>query len=233
MAYVNSIYFTLKAIHIFNHYKKYLNYDMVNNYKICQIVCNEIIKSAKINFVVEGKENISLEEPFIVASNHVGFFDIAALCSSIDKPMPFAAAKELMNNRIINKYIESIHSVLIDRKTKDISIMKEQLESMESAISTTGLLLFPEGECSYGEEDIKEFKKGGFIAAKKNDSLIVPTYIDYKNMKRIGRLIVPKDEVRVIFDKPFKPSELQDKRINAQELAKITRKKVLDLRNRN
>lgn len=233
MAYVNSLYFTLNSIRIFNHYKKYLNDDMNNNYRICQILSEDIIRSAKINYIVEGKDNVSLDEPFLVASNHVGFFDIAALCCAVDKPMPFAAAKELMENKIINKYIESIHSVLIDRETEDVKAMKDQLELMEKAISTTGLLLFPEGECSYGEGDIKEFKKGGFISARKNDISIVPTYIDYKKFKRIGRLIVPQEEVKVIFDKPFKPSDLSEKRKSALELAQITRKKVLDLRNTN
>ena len=232
MAYVNSLYFTLNAINIFNHYKKNLVHnDPVHDYRVSQVVSNEIIDSARIDFEVEGKENVDVEEPILVTSNHVGFFDIAVLCSSIEKPLPFAAAKELMDNKIINQYIEGIGSVLIDRNTEDLKIMKKQLEDMEKAISTRGLILFPEGECSYGEGDIKEFKKGGFIAAKKHDTLIVPTYIDYKDFKRIGRLIVPKKGVKVIFGESFKPSEITDKKMSAQELANYTRKKVLDLRN--
>ncbi|MBO5529893.1 MAG: 1-acyl-sn-glycerol-3-phosphate acyltransferase [Bacilli bacterium] len=232
MAYVNSLYFTLNAINIFNHYKKNLVHnDPIHDYKVSQNVSEDIIKSAKIDFEIQGKENVESSDPILVTSNHVGFFDIAALCYSIDKPLPFAAAKELIDNRIINQYIEAIGSVLIDRKTEDLKIMKKQLEDMEKAISTRGLILFPEGECSYGEGDIKEFKKGGFIAAKKHDTLIVPTYIDYKDFKRIGRLIVPKKGVKVIFGESFKPSEITDKKMSAQELANYTRKKVLDLRN--
>lgn len=232
MAYVNSLYFTLNAINTFNRFKKYLFHnDPVHDYRVSQVVSNEIIDSARIDFEVEGKENVDVEEPILVTSNHVGFFDIAVLCSSIEKPLPFAAAKELMDNKIINQYIEAIGSVLIDRNTEDLKIMKKQLEDMEKAISTRGLILFPEGECSYGEGDIKEFKKGGFIAAKKHDTLIVPTYIDYKDFKRIGRLIVPKKGVKVIFGESFKPSEITDKKMSAQELANYTRKKVLDLRN--
>lgn len=232
MAYVNSLYFTLNAINTFNRYKKNLVHnDPIHDYKVSQVVSNEIIDSAIIDFEIEGKENVDVEDPILVTSNHVGFFDIAVLCSSIEKPLPFAAAKELMDNKIINQYIEAIGSVLIDRNTEDLKIMKKQLEDMEKAISTRGLILFPEGECSYGEGDIKEFKKGGFIAAKKHDTLIVPTYIDYKDFKRIGRLIVPKKGVKVIFGESFKPSEITDKKMSAQELANYTRKKVLDLRN--
>lgn len=232
MAYVNSLYFTLNAIHTFNYYKEFLLLkDTEYNYRVSQTVSKDIIESAKINFVVEGKENVDVEEPILVTSNHVGFFDIAALCYSIDKPLPFAAAKELMDNEIINSYIRGIGSVLIDRSTEDLKEMKKQLEELEKTISTRGLILFPEGECSYGKGDIKEFKKGGFIAAKKHDVKIVPTYIHYEDFKRIGRLIVPKKEVKVVYDKPFKPSEITEEKMNAQELANYTRKKVLELRN--
>ncbi len=231
MAYVNSAYFVLKSIYYFNNNKKYLNDDFEHNYHICQMISKDIIDETKVDFKIYGKENVSSKEPILICSNHVAFFDIAALCYSIDKPLPFAAAKELMDNKIINKYIESINSVLIDRNTEDIKVMKKQLEDMEKAITETGLILFPEGECSYGEGEIKEFKKGGFIAAKKNDITIVPTYINYKDYKRYKNLLVPKDEVKVIFDKPFKASETNENIKSSEHLAKYTRNRVLSLKN--
>ena len=230
MAYVNSALFVAKSIEIFNYYRKFLGDDFFHNYRICQYLSEEIIDASKVDFKIEGAENVSSREPFLICSNHVAFFDIAALCYAINKPMPFAAAKELVKNPIISKYITSINSVLINRDKEDLKLMKKQLEEMENAISTTGLILFPEGECSYGTDEVKEFKKGGFIAAKKHDSLIVPTYIDYKDYKRFGRLIVPKDEVVVKFDKPFKASDITDKKMNAQSLANYTRDRVLTLK---
>ena len=230
MSYIRPIGVAISAINTFYKYKKYLSNDVASNYEVCQKLSTDIINSAKVDYKIEGIENVLEDEPVLVTSNHICFFDIAALAAAIDKPMPFAAAKELINNKIINDYIASINSVLIDRETEDLKIMKKQLEDMEKAISTTGLILFPEGECSYGEGDIKEFKKGGFIAAKKNDISIVPTYINYEALERIGRLVVPKGEVKVIFDKPFKASQLE-KKTNARELASIARKKVLELRN--
>ena len=230
MAYVNSALFVIESINAFDYYRKYLDDDFVNNYRMCQCVCDSIIESSKVDFEVEGEEYVSSKEPFLVCSNHFAFFDIAALCHAINKPMPFAAAKELTYNPIISKYIKSINSVLINRNTDDLKLMKKQLEYMETAIRETGLILFPEGECSYGKGDIKEFKKGGFIAAKKHDTLIVPTYIDYKDYKRFGRLIVPKDRVVVKFDKPFRASDIADKKMNAQSLANYTRDRVLTLK---
>ena len=231
MDYIRSLYLVLSSLHVFSSNKKLLNDDFENNFRVCQKVCNEIIKNSKVNYVVEGKDNLLEDEPMLIASNHVGFFDIAVLYSAMNSPMPFAAAKELMDNKVINDYIASINSVLIDRQTEDLKAMKAQLEAMEKAICSTGLILFPEGECSYGEGDIKDFKKGGFIAAYKNDISIVPTYINYEKIKRIGKLVTPIGEVKVIFDKPFKASNIEGKRVRANDLAKITRKKVLELKN--
>ena len=230
MAYVNSAWFVVESLNIFDYYRKYIDDDFINNYRICQHLSDAIIEASKVDFKVEGVENISSRDPFLICSNHVAFFDIAALCSAVNKPMPFAAAKELVKNPIISKYIKGINSVLINRDTEDLKLMKKQLEDMENAIKNTGLILFPEGECSYGKSDIKEFKKGGFIAAKKYDTLIVPTYIDYKDYKKYGRLIVPKDRVIVKFDKPFRASDITDKKMNAQNLANYTREKVLSLK---
>ena len=53
MAYVNSLYFTLNAINIFNRYKKNLVHnDSIHDYKVSQNVSEDIIKSAKIDFVL-------------------------------------------------------------------------------------------------------------------------------------------------------------------------------------
>ena len=231
MAYVNSACFVIDSIGIFNYYKKFLDTDFVHNYRICQHLSEAIIDASRVNFKVEGEENVISDEPILVCSNHVAFFDIAALCYGINKPLPFAAAKELVKNPIISKYITSIDSVLINRDTEDLKLMKKQLEDMENAIKNTGLILFPEGECSYGKGEIKDFKKGGFIAAKKHDTLIVPAYINYKDFKRFGKLVVPKKEVTVTFAEPFRASEITDKKINAQNLADYTRNKVLALKN--
>lgn len=182
MSYIKPLKLLYSGLYHFYLNKKYLNDDIHNNCNVCRKVSENIIKDSKVDYKVIGKENILQDEPILVVSNHICFYDIAALYVAVNKDMPFAAAKEL---------ILSINSVLIDRNTDDLKEMKKQLEAMEKAISTTGLILFPEGECSYGIGDIKEFKKGGFIAAKKNDISIVPTYINYEKISKLGRLIAP------------------------------------------
>ena len=210
--------------------EKRLNDDKENNYIVCQEVCKKLIESTNVEHMVIGKENIPKDEPILITSNHTSFYDIFLLVSIIDRYTTFAAAKELMKYPILNKYISSIDCVLIDRTTEDLKYMKEQLLKMENAIKSGGLILFPEGECSYFNGDIKEFKKGGFMAASKLDVKIVPTYINYTDIKKVGKWFIPTKEVQVKFGNSFIPSKISDKRINAKFLSEYTREKVLELK---
>ena len=210
--------------------EKLLNDDYENNYFLCQEACKNLVKNTGVNTIVSGVDNIPNEGSVLITSNHTSFYDIAAIVSVIDRYVSFASAKELMKYPILNKYISGINCVLIDRKTEDLKCMKEQLISMENAIKSGGLILFPEGECSYFKGDIKDFKKGGFIAASKHDIEIVPTYIKYGKMKHIGKWYIPTEDVEIIFGEGFIPSKKFGKKVNAKILSEYTKEKILELK---
>lgn len=230
---MNSITLLISLIIDLKKNEKKLNNDKENNYIVCQDACKNIVENSNVPIIVSGKENIPKDEQILIASNHTSFYDIFLLVSIIDRYITFAAAKELMKYPILNKYIKAIDCVLIDRSTEDLKYMKQQLISMENAIKSGGLILFPEGECSYFNDDIKDFKKGGFMAASKLDTKIIPTYIKYKNVKKIGKWYIPTDEVKIFFGDAFKPSEIQNKKVNAKILSEYTKEKVLQLKRSN
>ncbi len=220
----------IKVIIDFNKNKKYLNDDIDNNYKLCQRICKNVVESCNVPITIDGKENIPDNDSLLICSNHISFFDIFALVSCIDRTMPFAAAKELMKYPILKKYIQSINCVLIDRDTEDLKIMKKQLLDMEEAIKRGGLILFPEGECSYQSDEIKPFKKGGFMAASKLDTRILPVYIKMDRMKNVGKFYIPTDEIQISFGEAFYPSEIFGSKASAKKLSEYTRQKVLELK---
>ena len=226
---MNSINILISLINDFIKNEKYLTDDLENNYRICQEICRNVIYSCDIPLIISGKDNIPKNDSILITPNHTSFFDIFLLISCIDRYIPFAAARELMNYPILNKYIESIDCVLIDRYTKDLNIIKNQLQNIENAINNNGLILFPEGECSYNDE-INEFKKGGFMAASKLNTIIIPTYIDINRIKKIGKWCLPKDQVTITFGEPFKPKDVFKDRINSKKLSEYTRNKVLELK---
>lgn len=227
---MNSISILFSLINDFIKNEKNLNDDFNNNYKICQGICKRVVESCNVPVIINGSENIPDEGSLLICSNHTSFYDIFALVSCIDRSMSFAAAKELMKYPLLKKYIKAINCVLIDRKTEDLKAMKSQLQDMEEAIKNGGLILFPEGECSYLDDEIKPFKKGGFMAASKLDTTIVPTYIKMENMKKIGKWYIPTDEVEITFGEPFIPSEVFNGKASAKKVTEYTREKVLELR---
>lgn len=227
---MNSISMLLNLIYNLKINEKRLNENVENNYEVCQEACKKLIDSSRTSLITYGKDNIIKDGPILITSNHNSFYDIFALVSVIDRPMTFAAAKELMKYPVLNKYISALNCVLIDRNINDLKIMKQQLQAMEEKINSPGLILFPEGECSYATGNIKDFKKGGFIITNNTNIPIVPTYIKSDNMKKIGNWYVPSSDIKIIFGKPFIPNETFSKKISAKKLSEYTREKVLELK---
>ena len=227
---MNSIGILFSLINDFIKNEKNLNDDFDNNYRICRDICKHVVESCNVPVIVNGKENIPKDDSLLICSNHISFYDIFALVSCIDRSMSFAAAKELMKYPLLKKYITAINCVLIDRQTEEINVMKKQLQDMEDAIKRGGLILFPEGECSYLDDEIKPFKKGGFMAASKLDTKIIPTYIRTDKMKKMGKWYIPTDEVEITFGEPFIPSVVFDGKASAKKVSEYTREKVLELK---
>ena len=224
---IKSIRILIGLIFDLYHNKKYLNEDFDNNYKISSEVCKKTLERIKVNVNIIGSENIPLDVPLLLTPNHISFFDIILLLSVIDRPLPFAAAVELMSYPILRDYISALKCVLIDRDTNNMNTMREQLEGIQNAIKSTGLIVFPEGECSYNQE-IYDFKKGAFLRLK--DTSIVPTYINTPTIKQIGKWTIPTDDIDIVFGKPFIVSEIFPGRVKADVVAEYTKSKVLELK---
>ena len=158
MSKIKSTGVLLSLVYNLIRYKRRLNDDLNNNYEVCKTISENIIKKTKVDFEVIGKDNIPKEGPTLITSNHRSFFDILSLIHSIDRPMSFAAAQELLKYPLVAKYINGIECVLIDKSINSLKAMREQLKNIEDVIDKNGLVLFPEGECSYYDTEIKEFK---------------------------------------------------------------------------
>lgn len=210
--------------------KRKLSDDIDNNYKICRDISKSIIEKSGVEFLVSGVNNIPDNGSVLIASNHRSFFDIIVLIAAIERTMSFVVADELYNYPFLKEYIDSINCVSVDRETTDPTALKKQLSDMKNRLKDDGLILFPEGKCNYLEDEIDEFKKGGFVAARNCKSIIVPTYIDVSNVTKLGRWVVPKDKIKVTFGNSFMPTDISDKKLSSSDIANYTRYKVLELK---
>lgn len=228
---LNMIWLWLRLIIklLINYFK--LNENISNNNLICKNISEEIIELADVKLTVIGKKNIEdIDKPFLVTANHRSFFDIFLLIVALGKTIPFAAAKKLYSYPILNKYIKSIDCISVNPYTTDVSELKLQLKQIHQHLNKHSLILFPEGECNYKDNQIKEFKKGGFFSLNKTETYIIPTYIHVEKFKKIGRWYVPKDNVIIVFGESFKANKIACDKITSAHLTEYTQEKVKELK---
>lgn len=206
-----------------------LNNDLENNFMICKKICRRVVSSARIQLQIQDYENLGQSEPFLLVSNHRCFFDVVFLLASVERPIRFVAAKELLSYPILRKYLNAIQCVTLDRNTKKLSKIKKGVTDMKSALATGNLVLFPEGECSYYDKRMKKFKKGGFMGVFELGTRIVPTFIYIDKIQNIGRWMIPRGEVRILIGEGFYPDEIPAGRNMSGELAVYSQQKVLEL----
>ncbi|WP_054743198.1 lysophospholipid acyltransferase family protein [Cellulosilyticum ruminicola] len=125
---------------------------------------------------VNGLENLPQDEAVVYISNHQGNFDIPLLMGYIDRPKGFISKVEVQKIPIINKWMEYINCVFMDR-----SNMRASASAIMAGIKLLkeghSLVIFPEGTRSKGDQ-MGEFKSGSFKLATKSGAPIVPITID-------------------------------------------------------
>jgi 1-acyl-sn-glycerol-3-phosphate acyltransferase len=202
------------------HNYRYLNEDLENNFMVCKKICRNVVKSAHINLKIQGQKKIPTDKPFMLVPNHRCFFDVVFLLAALDCPVSFVAAKELWNYPVLRKYLSAIYCIPLDRYTKDLARMKNNISQIQDALSKHNLVMFPEGECSYDREEMREFKKGGFMGVLGMDINIVPAFIKIGEFRHIGRKwMIPRGDVSICVGDSFQVHEVSDKRVQASELA--------------
>lgn len=141
------------------------------------------VKFSGSTVTVNGLENLPDEGPVVYISNHQGNFDIPLLMGYIDRPKGFISKIEIKKIPIINKWMELIHCVFMDRSTLKGSA-GAIIEGIKLLKQGHSLVIFPEGTRSKGDQ-MGEFKSASFKLATKPGVPIVPITIDgsYKLME--------------------------------------------------
>ena len=210
------VFFRL-VLEMIRNYKK-LNNDPDHNFLICKEICQKIVECAKIQLEIVQKEALPKLENFLLVSNHRCFFDVVFLLAAIEDTISFVAAKELWHYPILSRYLDSIGCVALERGAKKPEMIKSNIVSMHQALAKGNLVLFPEGECSYYDEQMLDVKQP-----------IVPVYMKPERLSSIGRWIVPKGRVAVFIGSFFTPSEVEKGTPTAAKIADMARDKILAL----
>jgi 1-acyl-sn-glycerol-3-phosphate acyltransferase len=137
---------------------------------------NPLVKSAGVDFVVKGKENIPENEAVIYVPNHQGIFDMPALILNTPTPCGFIAKKELQKVPIVRTWMWLLDCVFIDRENKREArvAIKEAIELIKKGRS---MVIFPEGTRSRDGIPLP-FKSGVMMIAKETKAKIVPVVLE-------------------------------------------------------
>lgn len=152
-------------------------------YDFTKIWAKKQLKSAGVNVIVTGQENLPQENVLFI-SNHQGNFDIPVHMVYLDKPKGFIAKKSIESFPIVNRYMYIMNSLFIDRDNmKDAG--KVILEGIKMLKNGHSLIIYPEGTRSQSSI-VGEFKSGAVKLATKSKVKIVPVSIDgtYKIMEQ-------------------------------------------------
>jgi 1-acyl-sn-glycerol-3-phosphate acyltransferase len=141
-------------------------------------------------FQIEGLENVPEEGAFLLASNHLSFFDPPALGCRLPRNLHYFARDSLFKG-LLGMFIRSLNSIPVNRSQLDLATLRRVLKVLKDGHP---LLVFPEGTRSE-DGSLREGKKGVGMLVAKSQVPVLPARVfgSYeilgkgKSVPRIGR----------------------------------------------
>ena len=123
---------------------------------------------------IYGKENVP-DGRAIIVSNHFSVID-AVNYLNISKTRPnYLAKKEITNNKLLGKIIQSFGAIPIDRDKPD---MKAMLSVIRVLKDNEKVIIFPEGTRNKtGTTELQDIKGGSGVFSVKTKAPIVPAML--------------------------------------------------------
>ena len=126
---------------------------------------------------VTGRELIPSRGGFIVASNHISFWDPLLIGSSFTREIHYLAKEELFATPVLGPLIRSVNSIPIRRGSADLSGLSRAIDVLKRG---GALLLFPEGG-RMRDAELHPARPGLGMLAVSADVPIAPCYISGSN----------------------------------------------------
>ena len=126
-----------------------------------------------IDYIVDGKDNIPRDKPFLVASNHQSAWETFFFVALFGDPV-FVLKEELKNIPIMSSYFSKLGYIYINRE-KGFSSLKKVISSISKLVKkdVKAFIIFPQGtRVAPGEK--KELNSGVIAVNKILKIPIVP-----------------------------------------------------------
>ena len=140
---------------------------------------------------VRGREHVPRTGGFVVASNHISFWDPLLIGAVLPREVHYLAKEELFSNPLFGAAIRSVNAIPIRRGMVDLSGMARAVETLRRG---EAMMLFPEGT-RMRDGELHPARPGVGMMAVNADVPIVPCYISGSG--RPGRWLTRKSRVRM------------------------------------
>lgn len=170
-----------------------------------------IILKIIFRFKVQGIENIPEDGRVVLCSNHISILDPIVLAIVVKRPIAFMAKKELFENKILNKIINNLGAIPVDRQGTSLSAVRKSLKTLKDEKI---LGIFPEGT-RVKEIDLDNAKPGVSLIGIKSKSPIVPIYIESRYR--------PFSKIKVNIGEPILFNKYYDEKLSTEDYKNISK----------
>jgi len=183
-----------------------------------------VIWASGVHVEVQGRENLLMDRPQIVASNHQSWFDVFAIAGSLPKKFRFVAKEELGRIPIFGQAWNTAGHISVNRsdRVQAIRTLEHYGDLIRKDNST--IVIFPEGTRSW-DGKLLPFKKGAFMLALHTHVDIVPTaVIGSRSVLKKGDWRIGKGRIIVRFGQPIPTVGYNEQ--NRDELIGLVRSQI-------
>lgn len=171
-----------------------------------------IVQRAGIQLSVEGAENATPGESFVLMSNHQSLYDVPVIYQALDRRIRMVAKKELFRVPVWGRAMHRAGFISLDRQSRERS-RQTLLASADILHTGTSIWIAPEGTRSK-DGRLGPFRRGGFHLALQSGCRILPITIVGTRavLPAKGAHVTDGCPVRVIVHPPVDPRNFGEER---------------------
>jgi 1-acyl-sn-glycerol-3-phosphate acyltransferase len=130
-----------------------------------------------------GIENMPLDGPLIIASNHLNDADPGIICTRLRRPIAFMAKVELFRVPLLKQFLRAFGAFPVRRGEADLSALRAASNALAKG---QAVCIFPEGTREGPPEQLAQGLPGAAILGLRNEIPILPIAIQGS-----GRMAMP------------------------------------------
>lgn len=196
----------------------------IKAYRKIKKLLDKVAKKIGVEYVIDGKENLPLEQSYLLVPNHQSMLDPFIFFHLFDDPVSFVCKKEVKKMPLVSDIVEITGGKYLERDNlkQEIKVMRSISKDMENR--NVRYVLFPEGTRTKDENyQMNEFKPGALKFPMNAGVKIVPVCLHGTSKVFDKKFKQKKYQIHVSILPPVTKEEYQ--KMNTNSLA-------LELKNR-